>query len=157
MNTRMIEWLNVVWANEPKNYTGAASTDLYASLATYERILIAIQTGAWAGGTAAVTLKQATAPAGTSAKALNFAQYWTKTSATDVATKVTAVSNTFNLDTANELYLIEVVASDLDVANAFNSVAVDIASPGGNNDLYGVLYIMDSARYPQAILPSAEV
>jgi hypothetical protein len=154
-NLRFIENIKPVWACEPKNYTGAANTIKYASLKNYERLIILIQTGAWAGGTAAVTLKQATAVAGTGTKALSFTTMWVNTSgAPDTFTKTTVASDTFNLDTANLLYLIEVNASDLDVANSFDCVGVNVATPGANADFYGVVYLAGPARFPQASLPT---
>ncbi len=154
-NTRMIESLKPVWACEPKNYTGAANTIQYVSMKLYGRLMIFIQTGAWAGGTAAVTLKQATAVAGTSNKALAFSWMWVNTAAApDTFTKTAVVSNTFAIDTANLLYVIEVVDSDLDVGNAFDCVGVNVATPGSNADFYGVIYLGGAARYPDANLPS---
>lgn len=154
-NTRMIECLKPCWANEPKNYTGAANTIQYVSMKLYGRLLIFIQTGAWAGGTAAVTLKQATAVAGTANKALAFTTMWVNTAvAPDTFTKTAVASNTFNLDTANLLYVIEVVDSDLDVGNAFDCVGVNIASPGSNADFYGAICLGGQPRYPDAALPS---
>lgn len=150
-NTRLIENYRFVWANEPKNYTGAAATAKWVSMKGYDRLLILIQTGAWAGGTAAVTLNQATAVAGTSSKALAFTKMWVNTAgAPDTFTQTAVVSNTFNLDTANLMYLIEVVASDLDTANGFDCVSLAVASPGSNADFYGATYILGAARYPQA-------
>lgn len=155
-NTALIEQTKPVWACEPKNYTGAANTIKYASLKNYDRMLIFIQTGAWAGGTAAVTLKQATDVSGTSNKALAFSYVWINTAgAPDTFTKTTVSSNTFNLDTANLLYVIEVRASDLDVDNQFDTVGVNVASPGANADFYGVVYLMGAPRYSQASPPTA--
>jgi hypothetical protein len=57
----------------PVNTTGAAVTGAYVSMKDFNHLTIIIQQGAWAGGTPAVTLKQATAIAGTGAKALSFA------------------------------------------------------------------------------------
>lgn len=154
-NVRLIEQMKPIWANEPKNYTGAASTDKYVSMKLYGRLMIFIQTGAWAGGTAAVTLKQATAVAGTAAKTLAFSWVWINTAAApDTFVKTAVTSNTFNLDTANLLYVIEVVDSDLDVGNGFDCVALDVASPGSNADFYGAMYLGGAARYPQALLPT---
>ncbi len=155
LNTRLIEMLKPVWAVEPKNYTGAAITKQWASMKLYDRLLILIQTGAWAGGTAAVTLKQAVDVSGTSSKALAITEMWVNTAlAPDTFTKTAVVANTFNLDTANLLYVIEVKAIDLDNANSFDCVSIDAASPGSNADLYGVVYLGAAARYPDASLPS---
>jgi hypothetical protein len=156
LNTRLIEQMKPVWANAPQNYTGSANTPLYVSMQLYERILILIQTGAWAGGTAAVTLNQAVDCNGTSAKAMNIDFVWINggTAAPDTFTKTPVVSNTFNLSAANTLYVIEAKATDLDVANGFCTMAVSIASPGSNNDFYGVTYIGAATRFDDANLPS---
>jgi hypothetical protein len=66
-------------------------------------------------------------------------------------------SNTFNIGTANKLYVIEVDAETLDMNNAFDCVTVGIASPGANADFYGVTYILSGARYQQSTPPSALV
>lgn len=154
-NVRLIEQLKPVWAAEPKNYTGAAMTAQWVSLKNYERLAIIIQTGAWAGGTAAVTLSQATAIAGTSSKALAFSWMWVNTALLpDTFTKTAVVSNTFTLGTANLMYWIEIVASDLDVDNSFDCVTLAIASPGANADIYGVTYLGAVAKYPQPALAS---
>lgn len=146
-----------LWAAEPKNYTGAAMADKYVSLKNYKRLTILIQTGAWAAGTAAVTLKQATAVAGTSTKALGFAKQFNDetTSGTLVETAVT--SNTFNIGTANKLYVIEVDVESLDVQNGFDCVTAAIASPGANADFYGVQYVLSEPRFAQSTPPSALV
>ncbi len=153
----LVERLKVIWANAPANYTGAASTDKYVSLKKYGRILALILTGAWAAGTAAVTLLQATAVAGTGAKALAFDTMWTDTAATGTLVKTAVVSNTFNLAVANAAYVIDIDARTLDLANGFNSVAVDIASPGANADFYSVVYVLGDTRYEQSTPPSALV
>lgn len=152
---RFVEQSKTVWGAEPKNYTGAAMTAKYVSLKNYDRLRIIISTGAWAGGTAAVTLSQATAIAGTSAKALGMSFVWITASGADTPTKTTVASNTFNLDTANQVYYLEVVASDLDVDNGFDCVTLAVASPGGNNDFYSVVYDLVGARYPQPITPTS--
>ena len=155
-NTALIEQTKPVWACEPKNYTGSANTIKYASLKNYDRMLVFIQTGAWAGGTAAVTLKQATDVSGTSNKALGFSYVWVNTAAApDTFTRTAVTSNTFNLDTANLLYVIEVRASDLDVDNGFDTVGVNVATPGANADFYGITYVLGAPRYPQASTPTS--
>lgn len=155
----MVEKGKFVWAAEPKNYTGAANTKLYVNMALYNHLTIIIQVGAWAGGTAAVTLAQANTQAGGSSKALafNLAFQWAATSASDVYTKTAVVSDTFNISVANTINIIEVEAQDLDLTNNFNYVSVAIASPGGNNDLYGVIYYLSQPRFAQASPPSALV
>lgn len=147
----LIEQAGIALANVPANYSGTASTDLWIDMAGQEHMAWLIQTGAWAGGTAAVTLLQGTSIAGAGSKALAFANYYTKTLASDAITKVAAVSNTFNLDTANKLYIVEISAASLDLVNGFGFVALDIASPGSNNDYYSVIAIGSNERYLGAL------
>lgn len=147
----------ILWANEPKNYTGAAATKKYISMKDYSHLTIVIQTGAWAAGTAAVTLKQATAVAGTSSKALGLPKVWHDVATSGTLVETTVTSDTFDLDTANKVYVIEVDAASLDVANGFDCIALDVASPGANADLYGAIYILSGSRYKGATPPSALV
>jgi hypothetical protein len=144
-------------AADPKNYTGAAMTDYYVSMKNYSKLTILIQTGAWAGGTAAVTLKQATAVAGTGAKALSFTKQFNDVATSGTLVETAVVSDTFTIGTASKLFVIEVDASQLDVAGGFDCVSLGIATPGANADLYSVSYILSGARYQQSTPPSAIV
>lgn len=143
----MIENAKIMWAAEPKDYTGAAVTKKYVSMAGYKKIIIAIQTGAWASGaTAAVTLKEATDTSATGAQALAFTEQWNDVATSGTFVKTAVTSNTFNLTTANKLYLIEIDANQLDVADSYDCITVDIASPGSNSCFYGVTYTLCDAR-----------
>lgn len=152
---RLIENAKLIWAAAPKNYTGAAMADKYVSLKNYAHLTIVISTGAWAAGTAAVTLTQATAIAGTGAKALAIPNHWHDETLDGTLVKVATVSNTFNLTTANKMYVIEVEANSLDLANDFDNVTLAVASPGANADFYQVDYILSEPRYAADTPPSA--
>ncbi len=156
-NTRLIDQIKTVYAAPILNYTGAAMTAYWVSLKNYNHITFQIMTGAWAGGTAAVTINQATAIAGTSTKALGFTKMWTNIAAVtgDTYVETAVASNTFNLNTANCLYQIEIDAATLDVTNNFDCLTLTIATPGSNNDFYNVLYQLSGARYQQAALPTS--
>ena len=149
-----VERTSLLWAAEPKNYTGAAMAAKYVSLKNFNKLIICILTGAWAAGTAAVTLTQATAVAGTGAKTLAFTKQWNDVTTSGTLAEVAVASNTFNLATANKIHIIEIDATTLDVANGFDCVTLAIASPGANNDFYGVLYQLAEARYP-SVPPAA--
>lgn len=144
------KWLRenqAVFVTAAANYSGTAATTEWVSLAHYERAIVLIQTGAWAGGTAAVTLNEATAVAGTGSTALAFAYMYTNDGATTAPTltKTAVTSNTFNLDTANALYLIEVKADEMD--DGYDCFNVAVASPGANNDYYSITIILSGPRY----------
>lgn len=154
LSSNMIEVSNV-----PIDTTGAARTGDYYSLKDYQGIVFVIAQGAWAGGTPAVTLKQATAVAGTGAKALSFTEKYSKVALTGGVNVLAAVaSDTFNLTaTANRIEMIEVSAADLDRANGYDCVGLDVASPGANADLIAIVAILYGARYQgdPALVPNA--
>lgn len=158
-NNRLVDNAKIVFGAPAKDYSGAANTEKYVSLENYNHCTIILQCGAWAGGTAAVTVNQATDTAAASAKALGFGIQFTNRSntSTDTLVETTVTSNTFNLNTANAVYVIELDAATLDVRNSFNSIAVEIGSPGVNADLYSVTYILSQPRYASQVssMPSA--
>lgn len=159
MGAKFIEQANIEVGAVPINTTGAAVTGDYVSLKGYGRLGIVIAQGAWAGGTPAVTIKQASAVAGTGEKAVSFAKKWSKVALTGTTFAEAAVSSdTFNLpNTANTVTYLEVNAEDLDADNGFDCVRVDIASPGANADLIAVVYLLLDPRYPQATNIDAKV
>ena len=153
MQQQLMEIMKPIWGTEPKNWTGAASTGDYLSMKHFTNLTIFIISGAWAGGTVAVTLEQATAVAGTGTKALAFDTMWTDIAATGTYVKTAVTSNTFNIGTANSIWVIEIDARSLDIAGGFDCVTIKGATPGANADLYGVLYLAHGMRNQGA--PSA--
>jgi hypothetical protein len=145
----------------PIDTTGAARTGDYYSLKDFQGVVFVIVQGAWAGGTPAVTLKQAQAVAGTNAKALGMAEYYSKVALTGTVNVLSAiVSDTFNLAaTANRITMVEVSAADLDRAGGFDCVGIDVASPSTNADLIAVIAILYGLRYSgdPALLPDPKV
>ena len=131
----------------------------YVSLKGYDRltIVIAVDNASTVTG-GAVTLKQATAVAGTNEKALAFAKVWRNidTAAADTLAEAAVTSDTFTTDTTdnkNLLYVIEVKAEDLDVANGFDCVRVDVLLMA--NAVGFVQYILHGARYASPIAVAA--
>lgn len=131
----------------------------YVSLKGYDRctIVIAVDNATTVTG-GAITLKQATAVAGTSEKALAFTKMWanTDTGAADTLVETAVTSNTFTTDTTdnkNLLYVVEVNASDLDVASGFDCVRVDSLLMA--NAVGYVQYILHGARNASPIAISA--
>ena len=156
---RLVDKLPIIWATEPKNWTGAASTSVWINCKTAQHLTFIIFSGAWAGGTAAVTLNQATDVSGTSSKALAFTTMFTNTAntASEILTQTAVVSNTFNLDTANAIWVIEVDPRSLDINNSFVTVQLAVASPGANADIYGAIAIGSIMRYygaPTTTMPT---
>lgn len=131
----------------------------YVSLKNFDRCTVVIMVDnatTVTGG--AVTLKQASDVSGTGEKALAFANYLANidVGAGDTQTLTTATSDIFTTDTTdakNQLFVIEVKAEDLDVANGFDCLRVDVASMA--NAIEGVLYILHGSRYASPITIAA--
>lgn len=159
MQGRILENLKPISAIVPIDTTGAGADGDFVSLKHYRNLVAIIQQGAWAGGTPAVTMEQATDASGTGAKALTIENYYQGTALTDDAYAKTAISsNTFNLPaTANTITMIEVHQQDLDMNNGFCFVRVRVATPGANADLISALYLLggcEMAQKPET-LPTA--
>jgi hypothetical protein len=154
----MMDKFRFIQAAPPKDMTGAAMTAKYVSLKNYNHLTIVITTGAWAAGTAAVTLVKASDVSASDAETARLQFMWSDEVTSNTFVKNTVTANTFNLDTANKQYIIEVDAADLkNDATApykaektvnFDCVTVAIATPGVNADLYSVEYILSEPRYP---------
>ena len=146
---KMVQNFKVVYAVQPKDWTGAAAVGDYVSLKGYGHCTIVIQTGSMAGTAAAVTVNQAKTVAAGSVKALTFSEMWTGcvSGTDDILARTTVTANTFTLAVDNSLYIIEVNAEDLDAANDFDCLSLAIATPGTSTDIYGGLYILGQGRY----------
>ena len=160
---RLIDVLKPVIGCAPAALTSTAGDGDYVSMKGYSKltILLAVLNGTTVTG-GAVTLKQATAVAGTGEKALSFSKMYAviDAAAGDTLTETAVVSDTFTTDTTNSkqlLYVIEVDADDLDQANGFDCVRVDVASMA--NAVGCVMYLLWGARYakPAGGMPSAIV
>lgn len=157
VNVRMDEQVKTVVAAAGLLLTSTLGDTTYVSMKGYQRcqIIISIADGTNVTGST-ITLKQATAVAGTSEKALAFTRMLANTDyvASKTMTETAVTSNTFTTqttDSKDSLYIIDVDASDLDVANGFDCLRVDgtghaaTASRG-----CVVLYNLYGARYSGA-------
>lgn len=157
LNGRLDEHAKILLATSGLLLTSTVGDTTYVSLKNYRKltIIVSIADGTTVTGST-ITLKQATTVAGASEKALAFTRMLANvdyaSSATMVETAVT--SNTFTTQTTNSLnslYIIEVNAEDLDVANGFDCVRLDgtghaaTASRG-----VCVMYVLTGARYSGA-------
>lgn len=159
MTTRLIDACKIVTGIAPVAMATTAGDADYVSLKGHSgvSILLSVKNGATVTG-CAVTLKQATAVAGTSEKALGFSKMWANidAGAADTLTETAVTSNTFTTDTTNSkdlLYVMEIEASDLDVANGFDCVRLDGLLMA--NAVGAVTYVLHGPRYGSGIAVSA--
>lgn len=150
-NARLDEQVYSVQATSMVALTGAAGDAAYVSLKNYARVRVTIDilNGSTVTGTV-ITLKQATAVAGTSEKELAFTRMKANTDvgAGQTLTETAVSSNTFTTGTTNSKrlrYVLDVAAEDLDLANGFDCFRVDADSAVNSiglisYDLYGARY-----------------
>lgn len=150
---RMVEKTKLVQGLAP--ITPSTSTPDYVTLKNADRITIYIQCdNATTVTGSAITLKQATAVAGTGEKALSFDVMWANedTGASDTLVETAVTSDTFTTDATdnkNLLYVIEVAASDLDIANGFDCIRAGTGDATAQD--VAVLYQLHDLRYKDAL------
>lgn len=157
LNGRLDEQVYLVQAAADLLLTTTVGDTKYVSMKGYRKacIIIDINNGTTVTG-AIITLKQATAVAGTSEKALAFTRMLANTdyAAAVAMTETAVVSNTFTTDTTNSKrlrYILDVDSADLDVANGFDCLRVDATAHAATASLgANVSYILYGARYSGA-------
>lgn len=154
LNARLSEQVSLIQATAIGALATTVGDGVYVSMKNYAKaaIIIDVTNGSTVTG-GAVTLKQATAVAGTGEKALAFTRMLANIDVAASQTMVeTAVSNnTFTTDTTNTKrlrYVIEIDTDQLDVDGNFDAIRVDVASMA--NATGSVSYILWGARYSGA-------
>ena len=134
------------------------------SLKNYERCAVIIALDPASGtDVSAVTLKQSKTVdnSPSTEKALAFTQMWktADTTLSDALVATAVVANTFNTSNLakKEVFVIEVLATDLDIDNDFDCIRVDMADPGSVSTPAAVIYVLYNSRYKGATPPSAIV
>lgn len=128
----------------------AGRTGAYVSMKGYSKLTIVVSIVQGHATPPALTLSQATAVAGTGAKAVsNTFRIWSNldVSVADGVTARTAAA-TYSTDAAlkNKIVIIEVRASDLDVAGGFDCVAL-VTGASNVANLTSAMYYRGSLRY----------
>ena len=116
----------------------SSATPTVVSLKGYDHITILVNyKNATTVTGSAITLNQGTGGAGTTTltatKALGFTKMYANVNLSDThaATETAVVSNTFTTDATNSqsgIYMIEISAIDLDIANGFKDIQVGVAN-----------------------------
>ena len=165
---RLIDETQIVSGFIPVDMQTAANNGDVVSLKNYDHLTVILFK---AVGTAAqdpvLTFTQATEVAYSTSKALaTIDEYWSKQGAALTAigtfTRTTqAAGSTVTLDATSAeeqgLYVFEIDASDLDVANGYDCVRCSVADVGGNPQLGCMLYVLSGPRHAATTMPSAIV
>jgi hypothetical protein len=154
LNARLDEQVFLVQATSLVALASTGGDAAYVSMKNYARCMVIIDVlNATTVTGGAITLLQATAVAGTAAKALAFTRMLANVDVgagqTLVETAVT--SNTFTTNTTDSKrlrYVLDVKADDLDVANGFDCFRVEAASMA--NAIGLVSYVLYGPKYSGA-------
>lgn len=136
----------------PKDTSGSAQTGRAVRIADYRKARICILSGAWAGGTAAVTVEQGKGVAMNDNKPLAFTIVEKKVAGAEKFVQTAVTANTFNISAANTLHIIELDSDMLDAG--FDSIQLKTATPGANADLITAWYELSGSRYNAEVLPN---
>jgi hypothetical protein len=152
LNARMDEQVYSVQAAVGVLLTSTLGDCKYVSLKGYDRVRVTIDilNGSTVTGST-ITLKQATAVAGTSEKALAFTRMLSNidVAASQTLVETAVTSSTFTTDTTNSKllrYVIDIDSSTLDVAGGFDCFRVDCTG-AANTLASSVSYDLYGARY----------
>ena len=140
MRTKFLEGNQIVSAIIPADLSAAANDGDWFNLKNFGRVLaVLFKAAGTAGQDPIFTLRQAQDVAGTGAKALNFTTIWKKvglqTGIGPFTKVVQAAANTYIDDTSAEVQAIlavEILAEELDVANGFTCIQLQIPDVGLN-------------------------
>jgi hypothetical protein len=144
MSTPLSQGLRVESAIDPVDINGAGANGAVISMKGYGHCSVIIKTGVLHNsGSSAVTMEQGTAIAFGTSKALGFNDYWKE------GTQTTATSNTFTIAGTDDssVFVIEVDASTMDVANGYDCLRVVLATPGAYSFIVDATYVLSQPRY----------
>lgn len=144
---QLIQEAHIVQGLQPLSVSTV--TPDYVSLKNYQHVtaIISLTCSTGVAG-CAVTLKQATAVAGTNEKALGFSYVWKNEDiATETLTKTAVTNNTFTTaaNVKEKLYVIEVDTDTLDVDNGFDCFGVALADAAAT--VASVVYVLSQPRF----------
>lgn len=153
----MLDLMQCAMGFAPTNLAAGANNSDWVLLTKYRRLAIVFFKAAAASGTEdpVITLLQGKDSAGSTSKALNIPAHrsWTKTDA-DLTTigSFTAgapSTNTLTVGTSAQkqaIWMIEIDAGDLDVANGYCAVQANVADTGSVSQLGCMLYLLGEPR-----------
>lgn len=118
------------------------------SLKGWDHCTIILWTGTWAGDTNAVTVTQDVSVTPTSPQALVFTEYYTNAANTGSSTLAQiACAGTFDMDTSNAVYVIEIDGDELDTLNRYDCLSVVVTDAVKHDNPYAALYVLTKGRH----------
>lgn len=162
---QLIDEIQIVPGFLPVDMSGGANDGDWVSLKNYDRCtIIFIADSGTAGDDPVLSLQQATDVSGTDAKDLEvidtvFVKQGASLAAIGAFTKETqTAAASYTDDTSAEVekvWVVEVQAPELDVANDFDCLRARVADVGGNAQLGTLIYVLSHPRHAADPMPSA--
>lgn len=138
-NLRLLDMAQIVQSTVPVDLNGGAQNGDWISMKNFHRVAFIVSAAVGtAGSDVTITAQQATDNAGSGAKALTYARLDVK-QAVDITgvgqfTKVERTASEDYTDTDNGeeqlVYVVDFGAQDLDIANNFDHVRLNLDAPG---------------------------
>lgn len=137
----------------------AGRTGAYVSLKGAHKAYVIVHIEQANAATVQVSVNQATAVAGTSAKAITTARIWSNLDAAtsdELVRRTDAANYTTDAALKTKVVVIEIDPASLDQANGFDCIAV-VTGASNVANLTQAVYVLTPLRYPAATPPSAVV
>ncbi len=125
----------------------------WISLENYDSITVVVAKSAQASQTPTLRMRQATAAAGTGAKNLNDVRWWRASHASAATDSfIAAFGNTEAMTAGVDIIRAEITADQLDVANNFKFVALQVTRSGNQAGAIGAaIGILCNPRFEQGV------
>lgn len=155
--TCLPEQFKIVQAIQPRTSNAGITCD-YVSLKNVQKAWILVEMTQAVGHATGIDPKQATAVAGTSAKAFtNTLPIWANedTATSDTLVKQTdAVTYNVTNDIKNKMVIFQIDPIKMDLANDFDVLGCTVDDSSQTTNIVSITYLLES-RYPAATSPTA--
>ena len=148
----LVQEQKVVQALFAQDVNAIKTNTVWVSMKNYGHVAIVVQCGVINSSQTGITgtVQQASSVAGTGAKTLgSVSNYWVNGINGDIYTNTATTLNGFALTSASDFktYIVEVDASQLDVANSFDCVRMSFDTPSAHSAIINAFYILSQPRY----------
>lgn len=152
MGQTVVQNQKVIQALYPQDINAIQTNMVCVSLKNYGHATFVLQSGVINSSMAGLTctVQQCTAVDGTGEKTLgSVSNYWVNGINGDIYTNTATTLHGFALTASDDLktYIVEIEASELDVANSFDCVRVITDTASAHSQLYSAFWILSEPRY----------
>jgi hypothetical protein len=149
----LVQEQKIIQAVPAADYNGAAPTGCWVSVKNYGHVQFVVQCGVINASAVGITctVQQASAVAGTGAKALigGISNYWVHGARGDIYTNKATTISGFDVTEASDYktYILEIDTSALDAANSFDCLRLNADTASAHSQILNAFYILSKPRY----------